>query len=691
MRQVLRFATLVTALFAFAAPFSACTGAPPLPFETRSDSKLSLADRRAIFADAWRTIGERHFDETMGGLDWAGVRTRYAPRVDAAATESELLAALNDMVSELGHSHVAVLPPERENGTLEESKAPGSGTLGIRTAWLDDRVIVTGVDLEGAAALAGIRAADEIVSVGGTPCSELAAPLRARHPRSWRGLVPYVVMRALHGPVGEEVELEIAQPREQPHTVRAMRKAPGMPSMDLGNLGLLDAEFESRMLDGNVLFVRFSPCFTPLQERFEAALEEAQGPSGVVLDLRDNPGGLGALAMGVARHFLQAELSLGSMHMRQQKEPMRFLVNPVAEPYRGPVIVLVNGGTGSTAEILAAGLQKLGRVRVVGETSAGAALPSVVETIACSFRVQAVIADFTLPDGTSVEGTGVVPDVHVAATRSDYAGGCDPFIVAALRELANAPVLAAAATPTAAAPKAPAAARKPCEMDAETRRLFERMCASSRTAKLLTARTLRITSRVDVMGMVGPSVTTIEYPDRIHNKSTMAGVGEMLQVCDGMHGWSRNPFEGVRELTAEEFATLQRGARLDVDAWSQQFARLEIVEQKRDGERDAIVLRQTPFPGEGEPIVVSIDAGTLLPFRMKTTMRGRLGAVPTVTEITDYAEFDGVLLPQKTVSKIGGSTVTTTTEKLELDLVVPRTCSRNPREGDAVGAVTAIG
>ena len=136
--------------------------------------------------------------------------------------------------------------------------------------------------------------------------------------------------------------------------VRAVRQAPSMPSLDLGNIGLLEAEFETRLLPGNVLYVRFSPCFTPLQQRFEAALEQAVDPAGVVLDLRDNPGGLGAVAMGMARHFLQGELALGSMHMRDQEEPLRFLVNPVDAPYRGPVIVLVNGGTGSTAEILAA-------------------------------------------------------------------------------------------------------------------------------------------------------------------------------------------------------------------------------------------------------------------------------------------------------------------------------------------------
>ena len=93
--------------------------------------------------------------------------------------------------------------------------------------------------------------------------------------------------------------------------------------VDLGNLGLLDADFESRILAGNVLYVRFSPCFTPLQERFETALDEAKGPSGIVLDLRDNPGGILALAMGIARHFLQAEQALGSMHLRGWRRPRR--------------------------------------------------------------------------------------------------------------------------------------------------------------------------------------------------------------------------------------------------------------------------------------------------------------------------------------------------------------------------------
>ena len=82
-------------------------------------------------------------------------------------------------------------------------------------------------------------------------------------------------------------------------------------------------------------------------------------------------------------------------------------------------------------------------------------------------RVQAVVADFTLPDGNSVEGRGVVPDVKVEPTRADYAAGRDPFLEVALRELGNAPRLAAAVASTA--PSAVVAARvanAPRAMDA---------------------------------------------------------------------------------------------------------------------------------------------------------------------------------------------------------------------------------
>lgn len=664
--------------------FAACAAAP----------RLSLQERREVFDDAWRTIAEKHFDPQLGGVDWNAVRARFAPQVDAARDDGELQRVLQAMVGELHHSHVGVLPPDPEAGTggtgaqakaageTPSSAATGSrGALGLRVAWLDDRVVVTHVAPGSAAAVAGVHPGDALRAVDGEALDARLAGAKRRGGDHWTGFVPYTIAALLHGPVGAAVTLRLEGPGGAARDVVVRRTEPEVPPMELGNLGTLDAEFEARTLDGGALYVRFAPCFTPLQERFEQALAAHRDASGVVLDLRGNPGGLGALAMGVARQFVADEQDLGTMRMRGAKEPLHFRTNPVAAPFAGPLVVIVDGSTGSTAEILAAGLQKIGRARVVGQTSMGAALPSVIETIAHGWRVQAVVADFTLPDGTAVEGHGAVPDAVVTATRADYLAGRDPFVLAAVRELANAPKLApAAARPTAGPAAAAAGPHEPCAMDGPMAELFARIVALPSSQKLAAAKSVRLTTKLSLMGMTGPSVTTVQAPGRIHSSGSLPGVGEMLQVYDGTRGWSRNPFEGKRALDGEELAVLQRSGRLDPAAWREQYAKMELVERKRAGERDVIVVRQTPHAGEGAPVLVWLDASTLDAVHIETVVRSRMGAMPVATDFEDYAEFAGARLPRRTVAKVGGAAMTTVLEKVEFDVEVDAALFAEPAD-----------
>ena len=240
-----------------------------------------------------------------------------------------------------------------------------------------------------------------------------------------------------------------------------------------------------------------------------------------------------------------------------------------------------------------------------------------------------------------------------------------------MRELGNAPRLAAAVASTApTAVVAAPVANAPCEMDAPMRALFERMCQDPSVQRLATAKSIRITSRLELMGMSGPNTTTILAPDRLHSFGTLPGTGEMVQVYDGTRGWSSNSFEGLRELTGEELAVLRRSARLDVRAWAEQFAKLELVEQKRDGDRDCYVVRQTPREGEGKPILIHVDATSLQTYRMETTVRGRMGAMAVATEMSEFTDFDGIVMAKRSVSKIGGAKLTTITERIEIDVPV---------------------
>ena len=75
---------------------------------------LTSGQKTEIFDAAWTTIAERHYDPTLGGVDWKQVHTQVAPRVDAATNDAEFLAAMRGMTTALGQSHINVMPPDEE-------------------------------------------------------------------------------------------------------------------------------------------------------------------------------------------------------------------------------------------------------------------------------------------------------------------------------------------------------------------------------------------------------------------------------------------------------------------------------------------------------------------------------------------------------------------------------------------------
>ena len=102
------------------------------------------------------------------------------------------------------------------------------------------------------------------------------------------------------------------------------------------------------------------------------------------------------------------------------------------EPFTGPLALIVDGQSMSSSEIFAAGLQALGRARVFGEPSGGQALPALMERLPNQDVLMYAFADFVDPNGTRIEGRGVLPDVTVPLTREDLLAGRDAALEAAL-------------------------------------------------------------------------------------------------------------------------------------------------------------------------------------------------------------------------------------------------------------------
>jgi C-terminal processing protease CtpA/Prc len=199
-----------------------------------------------------------------------------------------------------------------------------------------------------------------------------------------------------------------------------------------GNLPAQNVAFESRRLPSGAGYIRFSEFLDPAVTvpKFQAAIESFVSAPGVVLDLRGNPGGIGIMAMGIAGFFIdRGGLELGTMKTRDTT--LRFVIFPRPETYSGPLAVLVDERSASTAEIFAQGLQDLKRARIFGTRTAGAALPSDIIRLPNGDGFQYAEASYTSKSGRVLEGNGVVPDVEVRQTAEAEAEGRDLVIEAA--------------------------------------------------------------------------------------------------------------------------------------------------------------------------------------------------------------------------------------------------------------------
>jgi carboxyl-terminal processing protease len=197
-------------------------------------------------------------------------------------------------------------------------------------------------------------------------------------------------------------------------------------------------EVESALLPGTkVGYVRFNIWLMDLSAEIERAVGDlrGRGMESLVIDLRGNPGGVGAMVVPVGRLVLDRDADLGVMKMRGAEQ--RFAIKRGQDPFMGPVVILIDAGTASTSEIFAQALKDLGRAKIVGQSeSQGAALPSVIEKLDGGAMLQYVVGDYTSPAGIAVEGKGVEPDVRVTVTREDLINGRDAVLVAAIAALA---------------------------------------------------------------------------------------------------------------------------------------------------------------------------------------------------------------------------------------------------------------
>jgi len=464
---------------------------PPPVASPAAREDARTRERREITEAAWKTVREKHYDPKLGGVDWDAMLKKYEPRALGAPDEATFYRTLNDMLGELGQSHMMITGPGAGDGEPQEVPEPEQqhgnqgaaadstsediGDPGVLVRVIDGRPTVTAVRPGSSAEKHGIKPGFIVTAIGGRPVTAMASSRRSLRPVEERFAVRRAALHRLEGPAGSKVTFSFQDNADRPGQVILDRDPPPGPLRQVGYLPPLHPELRAYEVNGVGVLAFNIFLLDPLLGDIKHAMDrfQAQKIKGLILDLRGNPGGLAAMAIPVAAELVTAPMSLGSMLMRDNTRTdtvatfsQTFAVQPAPgrKPYAGPLIILTDEGTASASEILAAGLQEAGRARVYGDTSLGAVLPSVVESLPHGAVMQVVVADFKTPKGVLLEGRGVQPDQRVLETRTAFASGHDPVLDAAADALRGAPPSPrprAAARDTSTDVKAKARSAKP--------------------------------------------------------------------------------------------------------------------------------------------------------------------------------------------------------------------------------------
>jgi len=387
------------------------------------------------FEQVWKTVRDKHWQVKPAGLDWQAIHDELRPAIEKADSMEAARAVMNDMLGRLHQTHFGIVPSELYADVGDEHQARDR-TTGMDVRVVESQVLVTSVDAGSPAASAGVQRGWQIVQIAGVDLAPVVSKLIETYRQSSLRdiMLRRAILSRLEGDGGQPVKVGFLDGANQPVTKNVARTKPRGTVTQLGYLYPSYVWFESsRAGGGNIGYVSFNMFLDParLMNQFGEAVSSCMQCDGFIIDVRGNPGGLGAMAMGMAGWFIdQPDQQLGTLYMRNAT--LKFIVNPRAKTFSGPLAILVDGASASTSEILAEGLKDLGRARVFGIRTAAAALPSMFEKLPNGDGFQYAIANYISEGGKPLEGLGVTPDVVTPLTRRALLDGKDPALDAAI-------------------------------------------------------------------------------------------------------------------------------------------------------------------------------------------------------------------------------------------------------------------
>ncbi|MDR1693700.1 MAG: S41 family peptidase [Lactobacillaceae bacterium] len=308
-------------------------------------------------------------------------------------TDKKLIeAAINGMLTSLD-PHSSFLDEKSFKQMTEQTKGKFGG-LGIEVTMENGLVKVVSPIDDTPAFKAGLKPGDYIIEIDGEPVM---------------GLTLNEAVEKMRGKPGTKIKLKISRAGEKPFDVTLKREEIKIQSV------------KSEVLDNDVLYVRVTSFNEETDKMVRKAVEKTKDElkkdlKGIVIDVRNNPGGLLDQAISVSDLFIDKG-EIVSTRSRNEEDTIKYTAEPgdIAEGL--PIVVIINDGSASASEIVAGALQDHKRAIVLGEKSFGKGSVQTVIPLGRTIAMRITTARYYTPSGRSIQAKGIEPDITVKPSK----------------------------------------------------------------------------------------------------------------------------------------------------------------------------------------------------------------------------------------------------------------------------------
>jgi carboxyl-terminal processing protease len=336
-----------------------------------------------IYHRAWQLVKDNYYDANMSGKNWGDLEHKYDGQIH---TNADAFRFIKAMLETLNDPYTRFLDPrafQDENDAID-ARIVG---IGVNLQQKDQRLVVTRTIEGGPAETAGMRAKDEIVEIDGSNAV---------------GITPEQAAEKIRGKAGTPVTISV-------------KRLDDTKKFNIVRQEIAIHAVSTKFLEGGKIGQITLSTFisNDASKEFRAALAKTANCEGLIVDLRDNPGGLLSNALEIADMLLEKGtiVSTISRHGRHADVASG---DPVT---RQPIVVLVDEESASASEILAGALKDNGRAAIVGTRTYGKGLVQEINRLPGGAAIHITVSRYLTPDGSDINKIGVKPTIECKSDR----------------------------------------------------------------------------------------------------------------------------------------------------------------------------------------------------------------------------------------------------------------------------------